>query len=239
MSSTSSVQRFAARARAARWRSRRTKLLLAAVVAGLAGAAVFVWAGPLLVVRQVDVRGVSGDRAEQVRSALDAPVGQPLLQVDRSRLERRIQGLPFVASVEVSRGWPRSLVVTVDARTPRAAVPAPGGGYQLVDGTGVAYAHATAVPRGLPVVRLSGDAPQQPTVEAALEVLRDLPAPLASAVTKVTASSPDAVTLTIGKKTVVWGSAADTARKAEIFEALKSTKAKVYDVSSPDTPVLR
>jgi cell division protein FtsQ len=130
-------------------------------------------------------------------------------------------------------------VVVVDARTPRAGVPAAGGGYQLVDGDGVAYAHAAKLPRGLPVIRLTDDAPERPTLVAALAVLEQLPQPLAVKVTAVKASSPDAVTLTIAKKTVVWGSAADTERKARIFAALRSTKAEVYDVSSPDTPVLR
>jgi cell division protein FtsQ len=213
--------------------------VVAAAVLALLGVAAFVWAGPLLVVRHVEVRGVTGARAEQVRTALAAPVGRPLLQVDGSDLAKRVRHLPFVAAVEVSRGWPRTLVVTVDARTPKAAVPAAGGGYQLVDGQGVAYAQASSVPRGLPVIHVAGDAPERLTVAAALAVLQGLPADLAGSVTSVKATSPDAVTLTIAKKKVVWGSADDTQRKAEIFQALRHTKAKVYDVSSPDTPVLR
>jgi cell division protein FtsQ len=214
-------------------------VLAAAVAVIVVSLAAFAWAGPLLVVRHVDVRGVSGERAQEVRAAAAARMGQPLLQVDRSALAARIQRLPFVASVDVGRGWPRTLVVVVDARTPRAGVPAAGGGYQLVDGDGVAYAHAAKLPRGLPVIRLTDDAPERPTLVAALAVLEQLPQPLAVKVTAVKASSPDAVTLTIAKKTVVWGSAADTERKARIFAALRSTKAEVYDVSSPDTPVLR
>jgi cell division protein FtsQ len=232
-------QRFAARARAARRRSRRPLLLGAGAVVMLLAFAVFAWAGPVLVVRHVEVRGVSGDRAEQVRTAVAAPMGEPLLRADTSVLAARVQRLPFVASVDVGRGWPRTLVVTVDARTPAAAVPLPGGGYQLVDPGGVAYARASKVPHGLPVIRLGDGAPERTTLVAALSVLAQLPDSLGAKVTAVTASSPDAVTLTIAKKTVVWGSAADTERKARIFSALRRTKAAVYDVSSPDTPVLR
>jgi cell division protein FtsQ len=233
------VQRFAARARAARRRSRRPLLLGAGAVALLLALAVFAWAGPVLVVRHVEVRGVSGDRAEQVRTAVAAPMGEPLLRADTSVLAARVQRLPFVASVDVGRGWPRTLVVTVDARTPAAAVPLPGGGYQLVDPGGVAYARAAKAPHGLPVIRLGAGAPERPTLVAALAVLQQLPDSLSAKVTAVRASSPDAVTLTIARKTVVWGSAADTERKARIFSALRHTKAAVYDVSSPDTPVLR
>jgi cell division protein FtsQ len=235
----STVQRFAARARAARRRSRRPVVLSVAVGVLVVSLAAFAWAGPLLVVRHVDVRGVSDERAQDVRAAAASRVGEPLLQVNRSALAERIQQLPFVASVDIGRGWPRTLVVVVDARTPRAGVPAAGGGYQLVDGAGVAYAHAAKLPRGLPVIRLTDGAPERPTLVAALAVLAQLPETLGTKVTAVKASSPDAVTLTIAKKTVVWGSAADTERKARIFEALRSTKAEVYDVSSPDTPVLR
>jgi cell division protein FtsQ len=217
-------------------------LLAAGAAVLLLALAAFAWAGPLLVVRSVDVHGVTGERAQQVRSAAQAPFGEPLLQVDAGALAERVRRLPFVADVEVRRGWPRTLVVTVEARTPRAAVPAPGGGYELVDGTGVAYARASKVPRGLPVIRLADGAPadqRQPTLVAALAVLERLPHPVGSKVTAVRAASPDAVTLTVSGKTVVWGSAADTERKARIFSALRHTKAKVYDVSSPDTPVLR
>jgi cell division protein FtsQ len=235
----STVQRFAARARAARRRSRRAGLLASAVTVLLAALAVFAWTGPLLVVRHVDVHGVSGDRAQQVRAAALPAIGRPLLRVDASAVESRVRRLPFVAAVDVGRGWPRRLVVTVDARTPRAGVAVAGGGYRLVDGHGVPYADAQKVPRGLPVIHLTDAAPERPTLVAAVAVLEQLPQPLGAKVTAVKASSPDAVTLTIAKKTVVWGSAADTERKARIFEALRSTKAQVYDVSSPDTPVLR
>jgi cell division protein FtsQ len=217
-------------------------VLTAVAAVLLLALAAFAWTGPLLVVRNVDVHGVSGDRAQQVRSAAQAPFGEPLLRVDAGALAERVRRLPFVADVEVGRGWPRTLVVTVEARTPRAAVPAPGSGYELVDGTGVAYARTPKVPHGLPVIRLEDGASadqRQPTLVAALTVLDRLPASLASSVTAVRASSPDAVTLTIARRTVVWGSAADTERKARIFSALRRTKAKVYDLSSPDTPVLR
>jgi cell division protein FtsQ len=209
---------------------------LLVLVVALAG---FVWAGPLLVVRHVEVRGVTDDRAAQVRTALATPWGEPLARVDGRALAGRVRQLPFVASVDVSRGWPRTLVVTVDARTPRAVVPVAGGGYDIVDGEGVAYARADKAPKGLPVVRLGDDAVRQPTLVAALQVLQGLPEGLRDAVTSVKASSPDAVTLTISRRTVVWGSPEQTDRKARIFEALRDTKAKVYDVSSPDTPVLR
>ena len=52
-------------------------------------------------------------------------------------------------------------------------------------------------------------------------------------------SSADLVTFTLGSRTVVWGSGEESTRKVAILRALLRTKAKVIDVSAPDTPVTR
>ena len=52
-------------------------------------------------------------------------------------------------------------------------------------------------------------------------------------------SSANLVTFTLGKRTVVWGGGEESVRKVAILEALLPTKAKVIDVSAPDTPVTR
>jgi cell division protein FtsQ len=38
---------------------------------------------------------------------------------------------------------------------------------------------------------------------------------------------------------VVWGSADDSGRKAEVLSVLMHRKAQVYDVSAPDLPVTK
>ena len=52
-------------------------------------------------------------------------------------------------------------------------------------------------------------------------------------------SSANLITFTLGSRTVVWGGGEDSARKVAILTALLRTKAKVIDVSAPDTPVTR
>jgi cell division protein FtsQ len=39
-------------------------------------------------------------------------------------------------------------------------------------------------------------------------------------------------------RTIRWGSADDSARKAQVLAALMSQPGKVYDVSSPDLPTI-
>ena len=58
-------------------------------------------------------------------------------------------------------------------------------------------------------------------------------------VSGIKVSSANLVTFTLGTRTVVWGGGEDSARKVAILTALLPTKAKVIDVSAPDTPVTR
>lgn len=214
-------------------------LLAAAATLVVVALVVFAYTGPALVVRTVQVTGVSTQREAQVRAAAAVPMGRPLARVDAEAISAQVRGLPFVADVDVTRSWPSTVQVAVDVRLPAALVPRASGGYQVVDAEGVPFAAAGKRLKGLPVVQVSLDEGARPALRAALDVLAALPAPLRSDVRAVTAASPSDVRLTVGKDTVVWGSPDRSDRKARVFAALRSTPAKVYDLSSPDTPVLR
>ncbi|MEO7745331.1 MAG: FtsQ-type POTRA domain-containing protein, partial [Actinomycetota bacterium] len=95
--------RFAARARAARWRHRRPLAVAVVVAVLLVAVAGFLYAGPVLVVREVTVAGVGAARAEQVRAAAAAPLQQPLARVDTGAVAERVRALPFAEVVTVRR----------------------------------------------------------------------------------------------------------------------------------------
>ena len=76
-------------------------------------------------------------------------------------------------------------------------------------------------------------------LQSSLALLEALPADLAGKVSGIKVSSANLVTFTLGSRTVVWGGGEDSARKVAILTALLPTKAKVIDVSAPDTPVTR
>lgn len=238
-SSAAASARFEARARAARWRSRRPALVLAAVFVVIVVLAVLGWFGPLLDVRGVDVRGVSGAQAAQVRVLAAAEKGTPLPRVQAARIVRQVEQLPFVKSVRIERGWPWTLRVVVGPRVAVAAVPAAGGGLQLVDADGVAFARAAKVPSGVPVVRVPLGAAGRDALTATLRVLEGIPAGMRTGVSQVSADTADDVQMKWRGSTVVWGSADDTGLKAKVLQALSRTRASVYDVSSPHTPVVR
>ena len=60
---------------------------------------------------------------------------------------------------------------------------------------------------------------------------------VAADVRQVRAASPDDVRLQLTKgRTVVWGSAERSARKAAVLAVLLTRRASVYDVTAPDAP---
>jgi cell division protein FtsQ len=78
------------------------------------------------------------------------------------------------------------------------------------------------------------------TIRSVVTASAALPVALRSEVRSISATSPDSITLnlTSGVK-VVWGSADDSGRKAEVLTVLMHRKAQVYDVSAPDLPVTK
>lgn len=86
----SSVDRFAARARARRrapWRRVLIGLLAAAIMAGVIW---LLWFSPYVVVRDVHVEGVGGEEAAAVENVAKVPLGQPMMQVDTGAITDRV-----------------------------------------------------------------------------------------------------------------------------------------------------
>jgi cell division protein FtsQ len=183
----------------------------------------------VLAVRAIEVVGTDGSAADQVRGASSIALGVPLARVDAERAARGIRALPWVADVEVRRGWPDRVVLAVTLRSPVAAL---AGGQDLVDATGAVFPAVGPAPADLPVVRAEGDA-----LVAATAVLTSLPPDLAPRVVRVAATTRDDVTLTLRSGAVVrWGSAEEAAAKAEVLRVLLERRRALYDVSSPQTP---
>jgi cell division protein FtsQ len=207
----------------------------------------FVWAGPLLAVSTVQVDGVSTLPAEQVREAAGIADGTPLLQVDVDAAEARVAALPQIASVEVTRGWPQSVVITVVERVPVAVVGEPGR-RTLVDAEGVLFDSVTGdPPEGVVALVVDDPGPGDPATMAALTAIRALPRGLVGQIAGVAAPSPDDISMALVDGTVVeWGSAEQSPAKASALDALVDQiasgalePASTIDVSVPEAVVLR
>ncbi|MGY1845084.1 cell division protein FtsQ/DivIB [Modestobacter sp. SYSU DS0875] len=220
----------------------------AAVAVGLVAAVAWLLFGsPVLAVQEVRVDGAVTLSPEQVVASAGIAEGTPLVRVDTVGAAERVGRLPPVASVEVTRGWPDTVVVTVVERRPVAVV-SDAGRRQLMDATGVVFDTITGpVPDGVVPLDVRTPGPDDAATTAALGALTALPGDVRAQVTAVSATGPDDVTLTLTDgRAVLWGSAARTERKAEVLDALLDQidagtldPAGTLDVSTPDAVVLR
>jgi cell division protein FtsQ len=236
----SSRDRFVRRAQEVQRRPRRLwgyAVVTVLVVAALVWVVAF---SPLLAVRKVEVVGVPAAEVAPIRELAQVPVGQPLARVDTAAVADRVTQRATVADVSIERSWPGTLVIHASPRTPFLVVKNPQGQLQVVDETGVAYAVVRQAPKGVPVVSAATSAAlSREALQAAVSVVRVLPAATQDKVSAVTVSGAGLVTLKIGSTSVVWGGLDEPDRKLEIVQALLKGKPKVIDVSAPETPVTR
>ncbi len=73
-------------------------------------------------VRSIEVRGASPAVRKQVVAALRDERGVSLVKIDGGLVDRRLGGVAWVASTEVDRAFPNTLVVTVRQERPVAVV---------------------------------------------------------------------------------------------------------------------
>jgi cell division protein FtsQ len=228
-------------------RRHRRLLQLAAVAVVVTAVCWALLASPLLGVRTVQVDGLTTLPADQVREAAGVEPGTPLLGVDVDAARARVARLPQVASVEVTRGWPHSVVITVVERVPVAVVGEPGS-RSLVDADGVLFDTVTGEPPpGVVALEVAEPGPDDPATAAGVEAVGALPAALRERVAVAAVADPGDISLTLADGTVVeWGGPEESAAKAATLVALLEQlaagslePAATIDVSTPDAVVLR
>ncbi len=230
-------RRFARRQWARRWLDWRGGALL---LAGLLGAAVLVWLvffSSVLAVSGVAVGGTDVLSPRAVRQAAQVPMGTPLATVDLKAVSARVDDLPAVARVDVSRAWPDTVHIQVTERDAVAVVDRDGS-LRGVDEHGVLFRGYRTRP-DLPLIRTRAGTRSDALAEAA-RVAGALPSRLSARVDYVEVHTVDTIALQLHDgRTVRWGSADDSAQKAKVLDVLLRQKASTYDVSVPGQPVLR
>jgi cell division protein FtsQ len=202
---------------------------------------------PVLGVRSVQVDGVRSLPADQVRAAAGIEPGTPLLRVDVDAARARVARLPQVSSVEVTRGWPHTVVVTVVERVPIAVVGEPGQ-RTLMDADGVLFDTVSgAPPVGVVPIDVATPGPGDPATMAALAAVEALSSDLRKQVASAAATTAEDITLTLTDGTVVqWGGPEHSDRKGHALAAVIGQladgtldPATTIDVSTPEDVVLR
>jgi len=231
-------QRFARRQRLVRWRSWLPWAVGGGLVV-LAGLVVWLfYFSTAFAVSGVRISGADTVPVATIEQVAAAPVGTPLAKVDLRSIAERVRTVPAVADAQVTRAWPRKIVIVVTERVPVVVV-TDGSRYELVDATGTSYRTVPDRPAGLPEAKVTG-ARRDVTIHSVVTVSAALPDTLRAQVGSISAASPDSITLNLSSGVkVVWGSSDDSERKAGVLSVLMKREAKVYDVSAPDLPVTK
>lgn len=214
----------------------RTAFFALAAVGVIAVGAWLLLGSRFLAVRTVSVTGTRLVPRSEVLAAAGIPAGLPLMRVNTGSVASRIERIAQVQSAQVSRQWPDGVLIAITERRPALAVPLVGGGFALVDPSGVVLRQVKAQPPGIPRFIPAGPLAGNPGIRAAASVLRYLPPAIGRRVRSVTVPTVDAVTLRLsGRVTVDWGSSGQSAQKARELAILMQTRARFYDVSAPGT----
>ena len=214
-----------------------TRRITVLALLGLVGlAAGVLWFSPVFDVREVRIFGTHFTTVNQVLEAARIRIGQPIARVDARATELRVHALPEVASVEVRRGFPHSIVIEVHERVGIAAAQDEAGDWWLVDRTGAMFHSVQSRPADLLQVR--GYTEQLRGIGA--RTAATFPRWLHLRVALVDVQAPEDIRLEMKNgKQVVWGGEDRPARKAEVLFALLQVHAGHYDVSAPDAPATR
>jgi cell division protein FtsQ len=189
-----------------------------------------VWFSSVLAVKAVKVTGVDEALQKQVIAAAPVPMGEPIAKVDTAAIGSAVQGaLPWIASVDVRRGYPNDIVIAV---TPRVALAQSTDG-QAIDADGIAYLSPTPLPKQL--LTIEGSDPD--ALGTAVRIYQQLPPEISRKIASLTAKSRDDVTFTLGSGAVVrWGNDQKADQKIAVLTALLPRRARMYDVSAPELP---
>lgn len=119
----------------AQGRKRLRRMIVLAVITLLVVGAVVLTRSSLLDVDRVTVSGADNSGRDAVVDAAAIPAGEAMVSVDPSKVEARIEELPWVADAVVERSWPGTVRVEVTERV-AVAVAGRGSAASLVDSEG-------------------------------------------------------------------------------------------------------
>ena len=190
----------------------------------------------VLSVKGVDVGGTDLLSEQDVRRVAAVPEGEPLALVDIAAAQNRVEAMAAVRSADVSREWPDQVRIDVEERVAVAVVEL-GGRLRGMDSDGVVFRDYPKPPADLPRVQTTAGTGTEALEEASM-VVAALPSEISRRVDHVEVETEDQITLVLRDgRQVLWGSAEESATKAEVLGALLGQPAKVYDVSVPGSPV--
>lgn len=232
------VRRFTKRSR----RRRITWAVVGALLVGLIAVVVIGAYSPLMALREIRVEGASRVPAAEVQAAFSGVVGTPLPLIDSEVVHEALSAFPLIETYSTETIPPGTLVIRIVERTPVGVIDT-GNGLELVDAAGVVIERPEARPEGQPLIQVDGGVAAE-GFRAIAAVVRSVPPDVRAQLTGASAATTDDVRLELaGGASVVWGSAEDSALKADVLATLMRAAppgtVSLYDVSAPTSPVTR
>lgn len=239
--STTTPGAFAAALQEKRRRDRRRSLMRWGGGGGaLVLIAFLVWLlafSPILRVAGIEVSGTALLSVEDVEAAAAVPMDSAMVLLDTGVIEDRVSQLPAVSSVEVRRGFPRTVRITVVERT-LVYQRVQGTEFEWVDADGVVFNTTDTQSPG--AVLAVTDEVEARLLKDVATVVSHIPPELKPRLERVQAKAVDRITLELKDgELVVWGSADQSELKAKVLSALLQEDAKLYDVSAPSHPTTK
>lgn len=201
-------------------------------------------------IRDIAVEGNENLPTEDVLKAASVPEGTTLLRLDAGETAERLQELPWVDDVRVSRSFPSTLRIVIEERVPAVLVDT-GVTFWYVDRRARVIAESVPTTGGvLPVVRDLPDFVAEPgyisdstTLSNAIAVLAGISSDLSSTVRVVTAPSVNETTLlTVSGVEILVGEAVQLEEKSALIEDILAERAGqivFIDVRSVERPISR
>ncbi len=150
-------------------------LILALMYGGYLGVEKVI-ASPSLTVKVIEVEGCRGIDPDILIRLSGARPGEPLLRVDLRKVRARVLTHPVVKNASVVRKLPDTIRITIEERTPAAALL--DRDFALVDMEGVVLSHPAAFTGEYPVITGVTPVPEAGNVAleavAALTVMKDI-----------------------------------------------------------------
>ena len=233
----SEVRRFTRRSR-----RRRITLVVVGVVFLLTGALITAAVySPALSLKHITISGTSRVDQKAVLHAVDGQLGKPLALVDFTAIHAALAKFPLIRSYVTESVPPDTLVIRISERTPIGVIQS-AAGFTVVDAAGVELQQSQTRPPGLPIITSDAALTKSAAFAASVQVLIALPPALLATVDTITAHTTDDVTFTLTTgQTVTWGSADQSAFKAEVLASLikaNGSPTATYNVAAPNQAVV-
>ncbi len=221
------------------------KVLIALVALALALGGGYLWLrdSSLVAVKKVQITGVTGANAAQIRRALRASARtMTTLDVRTDQLRMAVSPYPIVKHLEISSHFPHGLTIRVIEENPVGAVVVDGRTIAVAaDGTLLSSVSATGLPTIPLKVPPGGSRVTDPTARGAVSILAAAPPRLLESISQVTSVSPHGLVVEIRNgPSLYFGDATLVEAKWQAATAVLadpgSAGALYIDVTDPERP---